>query len=152
MAQVRGKDTKPELALRRALRAAGVPFTTFRKTLPGNPDVVLSAFKTVVFVHGCFWHSHTCRRGSRPKTNQVFWNLKLDKNKLRDQACQRQLRRAGWSVSVIWECSLNIGISRLIGRLSRAADLQEVRGKKRANFGGTAFPIIRAAGARCPFG
>lgn len=119
MSRVRGTNTQPELALRRALRAAAIPFSTYGKSLPGRPDVVLPRFRRAVFVHGCFWHSHSCRRGARPKTNVAFWNTKLDLNRLRDQECQRALRRAGWKVTVLWECRLQQGIKRLLALLRK---------------------------------
>lgn len=121
MSRVRGKNTKPELALRRALRAAAIPFSTYVKSLPGRPDVVLPRFRRAVFVQGCFWHSHSCKRGARPKTNVAFWNAKLDRNRIRDQACQSALRRAGWKVTVLWECRIQQGIGQLLGLLRKDA-------------------------------
>jgi len=121
MSRVRGKNTGLELQVRRALRRAGYRFKSYSKSLRGNPDVVLPSFKRVVFVHGCFWHSHHCKRGVRPKSNLAFWTKKLDANKKRDRATQAALRRAGWKVSVIWQCTLKQGIARLLRSLAKQA-------------------------------
>jgi DNA mismatch endonuclease (patch repair protein) len=118
MATVRGRDTRPEMTVRRALHAGGFRYRLHRKDLPGRPDVVLSKHRLVVFVHGCFWHGHDCRRGRRPSTNTDFWDPKLGRNMERDRAAQEALRAAGWAVEVVWECSLAAGIERVLGRLS----------------------------------
>jgi DNA mismatch endonuclease (patch repair protein) len=117
MAAVRGSDTEPERRVRSALFAAGYRFRLHRKDLPGSPDVVLPRFRFAVFVHGCFWHGHTCRRGKRPTSNIEFWTRKLDKNIARDRDNQLGLRAAGWNVVVIWECSLDAACRRLLRRL-----------------------------------
>jgi DNA mismatch endonuclease (patch repair protein) len=84
----------------------GYRFRLHRKDLPGKPDLVLPRHKKVIFVHGCFWHGHRCKVGgrSRPKSNSSYWNEKLDRNKKRDQANRRKLKRMGWDVLVVWEC------------------------------------------------
>lgn len=120
MSRVRGRDTGPELELRRELRRNRYPIKTNDKSLPGTPDVVIPALRRVIFVHGCFWHSHDCKRGGRPQSNRSFWNKKLDANKARDKLHYRLLRRAGWKVSVIWQCGLKEGISRAIKILDRS--------------------------------
>ena len=105
MATVRGKNTKPELAVRSALFAAGYRYRLHRRDLPGSPDIVLPRYRVAVFVHGCFWHSHDCPRGQRPASNVEFWSAKLDGNLARDRANRAALEAAGWAVAVIWQCS-----------------------------------------------
>jgi DNA mismatch endonuclease (patch repair protein) len=110
MRRVQGKDTQPELLVRRYLHAAGFRFRLHDAHLPGTPDVVLPRYRTVVFVQGCFWHSHGagCLRKSReaPKTNAAFWQAKLAGNLARDERTQQQLREQGWQVLTVWECEL----------------------------------------------
>jgi len=117
MAAVRSKDTGPELTVRAALFSAGHRYRLHRRDLPGAPDIVLPRFRTVVFVHGCFWHGHDCARGRRPASNLDFWNKKLDQNAARDRRNQAALRAAGWHVVVIWECTLATSCRRLLRRL-----------------------------------
>ena len=107
MARITGKDTKPELIVRRILHALGFRFRLHRADLPGKPDVVLPKLNTVVFVHGCFWHGHDCRRGSknrRPKSNESYWLRKLDRNLARDAEHEVKLTELGWRRIVVWEC------------------------------------------------
>jgi DNA mismatch endonuclease (patch repair protein) len=107
MARIRGKDTKPELIVRSLLHRSGVRFSLRRKDLPGKPDIVLPKYKTVVFVHGCFWHRHKgCKVATTPKTRTDFWQAKFDSNVARDQRNQRDLKKAGWQVIVLWECEI----------------------------------------------
>jgi len=106
MSRIKGKDTKPEKAVRSLLHYLGYRFRLQRKDLPGKPDIVLPKYRTVVFVHGCFWHSHGCKDSGIPKTNSEFWHEKLAKNKLRDGKNSLKLRELGWSVLVVWECEL----------------------------------------------
>jgi DNA mismatch endonuclease (patch repair protein) len=107
MASVRGKDTMPELAVRRLVHGLGYRYRLHRRELPGKPDLVFPARRKVIFVHGCFWHRHHCRAGAKePKTNTAYWLPKLAKNKTRDKAHQIKLRRSGWRVLVVWECHL----------------------------------------------
>ena len=117
MAAVRGKNTTPERTVRGALFAAGYRYRLHRRDLPGAPDIVLSRFRTAVFVHGCFWHGHDCPRGRRPSSNTEFWNRKLEGNVERDLQNQTALRNAGWRVEVIWQCSLAAGCERLLSQL-----------------------------------
>lgn len=105
MAAIRGKDTKPELQVRRAIHAAGLRYRLHTRDLPGSPDIVLPRIQTVVFVHGCFWHAHSCQR-SKPKTRAKFWAKKFETNCARDRRVRYFLRAAGWHVHVIWECEL----------------------------------------------
>lgn len=105
MAAIRGADTKPEMRVRSFLHALGYRFRLHRKDLPGKPDIILPKVKTLIFVHGCFWHSHDCRWGSvMPTTRPDFWANKRRETKKRDARNIRVLRAAGWNVFVIWEC------------------------------------------------
>ncbi|MCM2249742.1 MAG: very short patch repair endonuclease [Geothrix sp.] len=107
MAQIKGKDTLPELAVRSMAHRMGFRFRLHSAGLPGKPDLVFPRLGRVVFVHGCFWHGHRCREGRRvPKSNQSYWISKIAANKARDARTRRKLRRAGWSVLVVWECQL----------------------------------------------
>ena len=107
MRAVKSSDTKPEIALRKALFALGYRYRLNVKALPGKPDIVLPKYKTVIFVHGCFWHGHDCKRGSRiPKTNRAYWTEKIARNKIRDAKNIDALSKLGWRVLVIWECEV----------------------------------------------
>lgn len=107
MSRVRSKDTKPETLLRNALWHLGFRYHVNDKRLPGKPDIVLPKYRTVVFVHGCFWHGHKgCRRYTIPQTNTDFWIDKITRNQQRDQDVWRQLEAKGWSVIIVWECEL----------------------------------------------
>lgn len=106
MAGIRGKDTKPEMLVRRCLHSLGFRFRLHRRDLPGNPDVVLPRWKAVVFVHGCFWHRHGCRNSRMPATRTEFWETKLERNAERDKDAARRLMAGGWQVFVVWECAL----------------------------------------------
>jgi DNA mismatch endonuclease, patch repair protein len=107
MGRVRGRDTAPELAVRRELHRRGFRFRLHRQDLPGKPDIVLPKYKTVVLVHGCFWHGHAgCSRSRRPTTNIAFWDRKLDGNISRDAAVRKELEDSGWRVIVVWQCRI----------------------------------------------
>lgn len=107
MSRIRGKDTKPEEIVRKYLFSKGLRYRKNDKRYPGHPDIVLPKYKTVVFVHGCFWHMHEgCRYARLPKTNTEFWKEKLSRNRERDKNEQRILREMGWKVLVVWECEL----------------------------------------------
>ena len=107
MRRVKGRDTAPELKVRKALTALGVRYRLNRKDLPGSPDIVMAGRRLVIFVHGCFWHGHDCARGSRvPKANQEYWLAKVARNKARDAAAEVALVERGWRVETIWECDL----------------------------------------------
>lgn len=112
MSRVGGKNTKPELAVRRLLHRLGFRFRLHISTLPGKPDVVLPKYRSIIFVHGCFWHGHHgCRRAQRPSSNAEFWNAKLEANKLRDQENLQKLKTLGWKSLTIWQCEIkDIGI------------------------------------------
>lgn len=104
MRSIKGKDTKPEKIVRSLLHSMGYRFRIHVKDLPGSPDIVLPKHKSVIFVHGCFWHGHNCKIAKIPKTETPFWMNKFEKNKLRDEKNQSELRQRGWKVFVIWEC------------------------------------------------
>ncbi|MEQ8372597.1 MAG: DNA mismatch endonuclease Vsr [Roseibium aggregatum] len=107
MAAIRGKDTKPEMILRRGLHAVGFRFSLHRKDLPGRPDLVLAKHGAVLFVHGCFWHRHTgCKYATTPATRPEFWAEKFKGNVDRDRRNQEVLADLGWRVGIVWECSL----------------------------------------------
>jgi len=107
MARVRSKDTSPELIVRKLAHSLGYRFRLHRADLPGKPDLVFPSRHKVIFVHGCFWHQHSCPRGRRvPASNEAYWRKKLEGNVTRDKVHRRELRKLGWSVLVIWECQL----------------------------------------------
>ena len=107
MRRVKARDTTPELAVRRILRAAGIGYRLGGVGLPGRPDLVMKGRRTVVFVHGCFWHGHDCARGARqPKANAVYWAAKIERNRTRDVSAQAALQAAGWRVVTAWECEM----------------------------------------------
>ena len=119
MANIRGRDTKPELVVRRILHRLGYRFRLHVRELPGSPDVVLPRHRTVVFVHGCFWHMHDCPKGRvKPKTRAEYWENKRLGNVRRDRRNVRLLRRAGWRVLTVWECRTR-DVDRLAARLAR---------------------------------
>jgi len=106
MSRIRGRDTKPELCIRRGLHARGLRFRLHPKELPGKPDLVFPRYRTAVFVHGCFWHGHGCHLSKMPATRPEFWRKKIARNVARDQKTIAALNESGWRVLVIWECAL----------------------------------------------
>ena len=107
MSHNRAKNTGPELLLRRSLWHLGFRYRVNDRCLPGSPDIVLPKYRTVIFVHGCFWHGHKdCKNYTVPKTNTDFWTAKIARNRQRDQDTWRQLEAKGWSVIIVWECEL----------------------------------------------
>ena len=104
MRLVRGRDTTPEMLVRRQAHRLGYRFRLHRRDLPGTPDLVFPGRRKAVFVNGCFWHQHDCPRGARPASNTEFWEAKLSKNVERDRKNIAALTSAGWSVLVVWEC------------------------------------------------
>ena len=107
MAAIHSSSTKPEMKLRRALWSLGFRYWVNEKRLPGKPDIVLPKCRTVVFIHGCFWHGHKgCKYYTVPETNTDFWTAKIGRNQQRDQEVWRQLEAKGWSVIIVWECEL----------------------------------------------
>lgn len=124
MARVKGRDTGPERAVRRILTALGMRYRLQRRDLPGSPDIVMAGRRLAIFVHGCFWHGHDCKRGARaPKANAAYWSAKIARNVARDAAAQAALEAAGWRVLTVWECELRDEpalTSRLSGSLQAA--------------------------------
>ena len=107
MSAIKSKNTKPEIAVRKLLHSMGYRFRLHRKDLPGSPDIVLPKYKTVIFVHGCFWHRHeNCKYASTPKTRQEFWEAKFRENINRDKLNQENLSSKGWKIIVVWECEI----------------------------------------------
>jgi len=120
MASIKGTNTKPELALRKALHALGLRYRLHAEGLPGRPDIVLPRWNCVIFVHGCFWHRHEgCRNATTPATRQDFWSEKFAANVARDARNLTSLQGFGWRTKVVWECEL-----RAQGATAVAADLQ----------------------------
>ncbi len=107
MRQVKGRNTTPELKVRRVLWGLGLRYRLHRRELPGAPDIVLPGRKLALFVHGCFWHGHDCARGARvPKQNRDYWTGKISKNRVRDERTRTALQALGWTPLVVWECEL----------------------------------------------
>lgn len=104
MASVAQENTGPEMCVRRILHRLGYRYALHRRDLPGRPDLVFAPRRKVVFVHGCFWHGHTCRRGRLPTSRVKYWSEKISKNKARDANNVNDLRADGWDVCVVWEC------------------------------------------------
>lgn len=106
MSGIRGKNTKPELMIRKALHARGFRYRIHCKDLPGNPDLCLPKHRAVIFVHGCFWHGHGCHLFKWPRTREEFWRAKIERNQEVDARSMAALANAGWRVATVWECSL----------------------------------------------
>ncbi|MCC5957703.1 MAG: DNA mismatch endonuclease Vsr [Natronohydrobacter sp.] len=139
MAGIRGKDTRPEMILRRGLHARGFRFRLHDRRLPGSPDLVFPGRRAAVFVHGCFWHGHACPLFRLPATRQEFWRAKIEGNAARDKAAEAALLADGWRVLTIWECALK-GRGRLPAEtvLDRAAEWL-VNGTAREEIAGGAY-------------
>jgi DNA mismatch endonuclease (patch repair protein) len=106
MSRIKGKNTKPEMLIRRGLHARGLRYRLHDGSLPGRPDLVFPKYRAAVFIHGCFWHAHGCGLSKTPATRQDFWRAKLSANATRDRRAIEALQAAGWRVLVIWECAL----------------------------------------------
>jgi DNA mismatch endonuclease (patch repair protein) len=106
MAKVRTKNTAPEVLVRRLLHRAGFRFRCHYRNLPGSPDIILPKYRAIIFVHGCFWHGHKCKRGALPSSNKQFWEKKISRNRARDLKNLRALRRMGYHVTIVWACRL----------------------------------------------
>lgn len=125
MAGIKGKNTKPELIVRRFLHAHGYRFRLHRRDLPGKPDILLPRLKACIFVHGCFWHRHAnCKYAVLPKTRIDFWTKKLESNVARDRKVMEQLTDKGWHVITVWECELRNPESALSALLEHLKDLK----------------------------
>jgi DNA mismatch endonuclease, patch repair protein len=110
MSRIRGKDTGPEMTVRRLVHGMGYRYRLHRRDLPGRPDLVCATRRKVIFVHGCFWHRHgdsRCKLSRLPKSRLEFWETKLENNRRRDSVKQKELWAAGWDVLVVWECQVN---------------------------------------------
>lgn len=138
MSRIRGRDTKPEMLIRRGLHARGLRFRLHSRDLPGRPDIVLPSRKAVLFVHGCFWHGHDCPLFRMPATRPDFWREKIAANRLRDAAAVAALSGLGWRVGVVWECALRgagrlspeILLDRLVEFIAGTELLIEIRGER----------------------
>ena len=132
MRRVKGRDTTPEMIVRRALTRLGARYRLHRKDLPGSPDVVLPGRRLALFVHGCFWHGHDCARGARtPKQNRDYWTAKVARNRARDAANRAALAASGWRVETLWECELKDAAA-LDARLADLLSLPAGQGRKSA--------------------
>jgi DNA mismatch endonuclease (patch repair protein) len=108
MGKIAGKDTKPEILIRKWLFAKGFRYRKNDKRLPGTPDIVLPKYRTVIFIHGCFWHSHEgCKKSKLPETAKEFWAQKINQNQVRDRTSHENLEAVGWQVIVIWQCEIS---------------------------------------------
>lgn len=121
MSGIRGKDTRPELIIRRRLHSLGFRYRLHDSNLPGKPDIVLKKYRAAIFVHGCFWHRHKCHLFKWPKTRREFWKNKLNRNRENDLKALDSLASSGWRVCIVWECSLK-GRHRDIARVSKAIE------------------------------
>lgn len=121
MSHIRGKDTKPEEIVRKYLFSKGYRYRKNDSRYPGKPDLVLPKYRTVIFIHGCFWHRHSgCRYAATPATNREFWQKKFDQNIARDRDIRKQLEELGWNVIILWECE----ITRKTDRTARLQQLE----------------------------
>lgn len=107
MSKISSKDTKPEILVRKFLFSKGFRYRINVKTLPGKPDIVLPKYKTIIFVNGCFWHGHNCKKGKLPSSNTDFWKEKISNNKSRDAKNFDLLVKLGWKVIIIWQCEIS---------------------------------------------
>jgi DNA mismatch endonuclease, patch repair protein len=121
MRSIRSTNTKPEIAVRSALHRLGFRFRVHVSTMPGKPDIVLHRYRTIVWVHGCFWHGHRiCRAGTRPKSNIEYWHPKIDRTIARDISARRRLGRMGWTSHIVWECEIDTR-EKLAARIAKIA-------------------------------
>lgn len=124
MRAVKSRDTKPEMIVRRMVHAMGKRYRLHRADLPGKPDLVFPKSHKIIFVHGCFWHGHDCKRGARePKENAEYWRAKISRNKERDVKSQEALRSMGWDVLLVWECQIK-DHEALSGRLKEFLEIE----------------------------
>ena len=122
MSRIRGKNTKPEILVRKGLHARGFRFRLHNKKLPGSPDIVLPKYGVAIMVNGCFWHGHKgCRYATKPKSNVEFWETKIARNRHRDEVTNAHLEALGWHVVTVWECELSTGLQ-LDDRLNALAE------------------------------
>jgi DNA mismatch endonuclease (patch repair protein) len=107
MSKISGKETKPEIAVRKFLFSKGFRYRKNVKSLPGKPDIVLPKYKTIIFINGCFWHGHECKAAKLPETRKEFWLNKIESNIIRDKKNILELKKTGWHTIVIWQCEIN---------------------------------------------
>jgi DNA mismatch endonuclease, patch repair protein len=119
MSGIRGKNTRPELLIRKALHALGVRYRLHDRSLPGTPDLVLPRYRAVIFIHGCFWHRHDCHLFKWPSTNVSFWQEKLTRNCEVDEQAAAGLRASGWRVLTVWECSVKGKLRRPVEQVAQ---------------------------------
>ena len=124
MAKVKSKDTGPEMQVRQSLHRAGFRFRVHRADLPGSPDLSFPRHRIALFVHGCFWHSHGCKKSQMPKSNMSYWADKIRRNAGRDSQVRSELELLGWKWRVIWQCELAAGIERVSNELSGKAAVE----------------------------
>lgn len=117
MSRIRSKGTKPEETIRKALYSKGYRYRKNVRKLPGCPDIVLPKYKTVIFVHGCFWHMHDCGRFRWPATNKEYWIPKITRNVERDKCNQEELKVLGWDVIVVWECEIKTKLNETVNKI-----------------------------------
>lgn len=145
MSGIRGKDTKPEILIRKALHARGFRFRLHRRDLPGSPDIVMPKYRAVILINGCFWHGHECSLFKWPKTRPDFWRAKIDGNILRDQKNHSELKRLGWRVCLLWECEIKRADEarrlEVVSRISEWLDSESAE---------IHLPHSRVQGAFCP--
>lgn len=121
MSKIRSTNTKPEIILRSALHRLGYRFRIHSKQLPGKPDIVLAKYKTLIFVHGCFWHFHKdCPEGRFPSTNTEYWSEKIKKTIERDKQHQKLCKELGWTVLVIWECEIEKKLINILNKIKES--------------------------------
>lgn len=126
MSRIRGRDTIPERKLRSCLHRSGFRFRVHETKLPGKPDIVLPKYRTVIFVHGCFWHRHEdCKHAATPKSNQAFWLEKFHATRNRDKRNSKALKNLGWQVIIVWECDIKTDAGKTARRVGH--HLQEVK-------------------------
>ncbi len=146
MAAIRSSDTKPEMLVRRYLHSMGWRYGLHNKSLPGSPDIVMRRFKTVIFVHGCFWHGHeNCKYYRLPKSNTEFWRDKVNNNRARDERDIEALLKLGWNVIIIWECELKTEAL----RKQTFSHLSEFFSR---TYTSPTYPITEAAEPEMPYG
>ena len=134
MSRIRGKNTKPEILVRKGLHARGFRFRLHNKKLPGSPDLVLPKYGVAIMVNGCFWHGHKgCRYATKPKTNVEFWETKIARNRHRDEVTNAHLEALGWHVITVWECELR-GKSQATSRLDTLAEEIREAGAAKSKF------------------
>ncbi len=130
MSRIKGKDTAPEMLVRRYLHGLGYRYTLHNKDLPGKPDIVLHKYKTIIFVHGCFWHGHQdCKYFTLPKTRTHWWADKINGNVLNDEKSQTLLKKAGWKIINVWGCELKKdNLDKTLAKLNSRLEKLRVRG------------------------